>query len=73
MQMKKFVLAASVLTLLASIVVAFLGLDDGHTFPWGTHLVTVSAVLLLGVVAGWWLRDRQLAEDQAREEANRPD
>jgi hypothetical protein len=30
----------------------------------------MAASLLLGVIAGWWLRERQVAEDRAREEIN---
>lgn len=66
--MGKALLGLSAVTLIASIVVVAIGIDQGRAFPWGTHMVTVTAVLLLGVIAGWWLRERQAAEDRAREE-----
>lgn len=69
--MGRFVLALACILLAAAILVAWFGLDDGRGFPWGTHLVTVPAVLLLGVVIGWWMRERQAAEDRAREEIDR--
>lgn len=69
--MKLVLVILSVILLAASVVIAWIGLDDGRGFPWGTHLVTVSAVLLFGVVIGWWLRERQLAEERARDEAGR--
>lgn len=37
-------------------------------FNWGIHSVTIPAVFLLGLIAGWWLRERKAAEDRAREE-----
>ncbi len=71
----KVLMGLSAATLVASIVVVAVGIDQHRSFPWGTHMVTVTAVLLLGVIAGWWLRERQAAEDRAREEidANRKD
>jgi fluoride ion exporter CrcB/FEX len=66
----KVLLGVCAATLIASIVVVAVGIDQGRSFPWGTHMVTVTAVLLLGVIAGWWLRERQVAEDRAREEIN---
>jgi fluoride ion exporter CrcB/FEX len=66
----KVLLGVCAATLIASIVVVAVGIDQGRSFPWGTHMVTVTAVLLLGVIAGWWMRERQVAEDRAREEIN---
>jgi fluoride ion exporter CrcB/FEX len=66
----KVLLGVCAASLIASIVVVAVGFDQGRSFPWGTHMVTVTAVLLLGVIAGWWLRERQVAEDRAREEIN---
>ena len=40
-------------------------------FNWGIHSVTIPAVFLLGVIAGWWLRERKSAEERAREEISR--
>ncbi|MBX3460391.1 MAG: hypothetical protein KF696_10590 [Planctomycetes bacterium] len=66
--MTRILLLLSVVILVAAIIFAAIALDDGRGFPWGTHLVTVPAVALLGVVVGWWLRDRQAAEEEARRE-----
>lgn len=66
--MQRVLMILSVMILIGAIIFAAVGLDDGRGFPWGTHMVTVSAVLLLGVVIGWWLRERQLAEENARRE-----
>ncbi len=66
--MARVLVLFSVAVLVAAIVVAWVGLDDGRGFPWGTHLVTVPAVMLLGVIVGWWMRERQLAEERARDE-----
>lgn len=38
--------------------------DDG--FPIGIHLITIPVVLLFGVFLGWTLRERKLAQDEAR-------
>jgi hypothetical protein len=54
--------------LLGSIGLAVTDLRSEDDFPWGIHLVTVPAVLLLGIIVGWGLRDRQLAEESARRE-----
>jgi hypothetical protein len=56
----------SCVLLLGSIGLAVADLRAEDAFPWGIHLVTVPAVLLLGVIMGWGLRDRQLAEEAAR-------
>lgn len=69
--MARVMLALAVATLIAAVVVAYFGLDDGRGFPWGTHLVTVPAVMLLGVIVGWWMRERQAAEERAREEIDK--
>lgn len=55
------------LLLAGSIVVVVLGSPAGE-FPWGIHLVTIPGVLLVGVVVGWTMRDRQAAEERARAE-----
>ena len=39
-----------------------------ESFNWGIHSITIPAVFLLGLVAGWWLREKKLAEERAREE-----
>lgn len=40
-------------------------------FNWGIHSVTIPAVFLVGLIAGWWLRERKAAEERAREEIAR--
>lgn len=40
-------------------------------FNWGIHSVTIPAVFLLGLIAGWWLRERKVSEERAREEIAR--
>lgn len=42
-----------------------------ESFNWGIHSITIPAVFLLGLVAGWWLREKKLAEERAREEVAR--
>lgn len=37
-------------------------------FNWGIHSITIPAVFLLGLIAGWLLRERKAAEERAREE-----
>jgi len=40
-------------------------------FNWGIHSITIPAVFLLGLIAGWLLRERKAAEERAREEIAR--
>ncbi|MCC6573276.1 MAG: hypothetical protein IT462_05735 [Planctomycetes bacterium] len=40
-------------------------------FPWTIHAITIPATLLVGVVIGWFLRERKAAEDKAREEISK--
>ena len=37
-------------------------------FNWGIHSITIPAVFLVGLIAGWLLRERKAAEERAREE-----
>lgn len=37
-------------------------------FPWTIHAITIPATLLVGLVIGWALHARKVAEDKAREE-----
>lgn len=55
------------LLLVAAVVVVAVVKVPERGFPWGIHLVTVPAVLLLGVIIGWFMRDRQFAEEQAQQ------
>lgn len=59
---------ASLVILGAAIAVVVLEMRDGEQFPWGTHIVTIPAVFLFGLVAGWVMRERQAAEEKARAE-----
>lgn len=59
---------ASLVILGAAIAVVVLEMRDGEQFPWGTHIVTIPAVFLFGLVAGWVMRERQAAEERARAE-----
>jgi len=59
----------SVVLLVASVVVAFVaGRPSTGAFPWGVHIVAVPGVLLLGLIVGWVMRDRQAAEERSRQE-----
>lgn len=60
--------AAGVVLLSASIAVAALAPAAAGAFPWGIHMVTIPGVALLGLVAGWFMRDKQAAEERARAE-----
>ena len=66
----KVLLIASVMTLAAAIAIVVTEMRGGDEFPWGIHLVTIPAVFLLGLIAGWVMRERQVAEDKARDEIN---
>jgi fluoride ion exporter CrcB/FEX len=59
---------ASLAILGVAIAVVVLEMREGEQFPWGTHLVTIPAVFLFGLVAGWALSQRQAAEEKARQE-----
>lgn len=61
-----FVASLAILGVATAVVV--LEMRDGEEFPWGTHLVTIPAVFLFGLVAGWVMRERQAAEEKARAE-----
>ncbi|MCA8937269.1 MAG: hypothetical protein KDB68_13805 [Planctomycetes bacterium] len=59
---------SSVVLLAASIAVVVLEMRGAEEFPWGIHLVTIPAVFLVGLIAGWVMRERQAAEEKARAE-----
>jgi len=40
-------------------------------FNWGIHSITIPGVFLLGLIAGWLLRERKAAEERAREEISK--
>ena len=61
------VVIAMALLLVAIGVSVFVRPQPGE-FPWGIHIVTIPGVCLAGVVIGWLMRDRQAAEDQARDQ-----
>ncbi|MEZ5992130.1 MAG: hypothetical protein R3E76_07235 [Planctomycetota bacterium] len=61
-------IVSSVVLLAASIAVVVLEMRGAEEFPWGIHLVTIPAVFLVGLIAGWVMRERQAAEEKARAE-----
>jgi len=61
-------LVAGLVLLAAAIAVVVLGYGGSGDFPFGIHIITIPAVALLGLVAGWVMRDRQAAEERARAE-----
>lgn len=58
----------SVVLLAAAIAVVVMEMRGAEEFPWGIHLVTIPAVFLVGLIAGWVMRERQAAEEKARAE-----
>ena len=62
---------SSVVLLAASIAVVVLEMRGAEEFPWGIHLVTIPAVFLVGLIAGWVMRERQAAEEKARAELDK--
>jgi hypothetical protein len=40
-------------------------------FNWGIHSITIPGVFLLGLIAGWLLRERKAAEERARDEISK--
>ncbi|MHC4841112.1 MAG: hypothetical protein ACYTDT_09185 [Planctomycetota bacterium] len=64
---KPIVLVVLSLMIMAVALVAVLtNLGENDPFPWGTHIVTIPIVLLVGVVIGWTMRDKQAAEERAK-------
>ncbi|MCF6228843.1 MAG: hypothetical protein L3J82_09335 [Planctomycetes bacterium] len=63
----------SLLLLVVSIVVAVISSGVKDAFDWGTHIVTIPCVLLLGVVVGWMMRDKQAAEERAKTSVDEDD
>jgi fluoride ion exporter CrcB/FEX len=53
---------------IAVVVTEMRGDDD---FPWGIHLITIPAVFIVGLIAGWVMRERQLADERARAEIDK--
>ncbi|MDC1141928.1 hypothetical protein OAU50_02450 [Planctomycetota bacterium] len=63
---KPIVLVVLSMVMLGVALVAVLtDLGENDPFPWGTHIVTIPVVLLVGVVIGWMMRDKQAAEERA--------
>jgi fluoride ion exporter CrcB/FEX len=58
----------SVALLGAAVAVVVTEMRGADEFPWGIHMITIPAVFLLGLVVGWVMRERQAAEEKAREE-----
>lgn len=51
-----------------SIAVVVTEMRGDDSFPWGIHLITIPAVFIVGLIAGWVMRERQLADERARAE-----
>jgi F0F1-type ATP synthase assembly protein I len=68
--MAKKLVIASVLILVAAVAVVVTEMRGSDEFPWGIHVITVPAVFLVGLIVGWVMRERQAAEERAREEVN---
>jgi type III secretory pathway component EscS len=62
------VLAAGVVLMAGAVSLAVTQMREDDVFPWGIHLITIPAVFLLGLVAGWVMRERQAADERARAE-----
>lgn len=41
--------------------------DQSEGWPWEVHLLTIPLVFFFGLAVGWILRERKLANDEARE------
>ncbi|MCB9935221.1 MAG: hypothetical protein H6840_05975 [Planctomycetes bacterium] len=63
----------SVVLLVAATAVVVTEMRGADEFPWGIHLITIPAVFLLGLIAGWVMRERQAAEERARAEIEKGD
>lgn len=63
----------SVVLLAAATAVVATEMRGSDQFPWGIHLITIPAVFLLGLIAGWVMRERQAAEERARAEIEKGD
>lgn len=59
---------AGLVLLAAAIAISVFITPVGDDFPWGIHIVTIPATALVGVVIGWFMRDKQAAEERARAE-----
>lgn len=66
-------LVISIVLLAAATAVVVTEMRGADEFPWGIHLVTIPAVFLLGLIAGWVMRERQAAEERARAEIEKGD
>lgn len=63
----------SVVLLVAATAVVVTEMRGADQFPWGIHLITIPAVFLLGLIAGWVMRERQAADERARAEIEKGD
>jgi fluoride ion exporter CrcB/FEX len=66
-------LVISIVLLAAATAVVVTEMRGADEFPWGIHLVTIPAVFLLGLIAGWVMRERQAADERARAEIEKGD
>lgn len=66
-------LVISIALLAAATAVVVTEMRGSDQFPWGIHLITIPAVFLLGLIAGWVMRERQAAEEKARAEIEKGD
>ncbi len=66
-------LVISIVLLAAATAVVVTEMRGSDQFPWGIHLITIPAVFLLGLIAGWVMRERQAAEEKARAEIEKGD
>lgn len=66
--MAKKLVIASVVLLVAAVAVVVTEMRGSDEFPWGIHLITIPAVFLVGIIFGWVMRERQAAEERAKQE-----
>ncbi|MCB9895803.1 MAG: hypothetical protein H6839_15255 [Planctomycetes bacterium] len=63
--------ALSIALLAGAIAVVVTEMRGADEFPWGIHIITIPAVFIVGLIVGWVLRERQLAEEKARAEIDK--
>ncbi|MCA8915672.1 MAG: hypothetical protein KDB90_09695 [Planctomycetes bacterium] len=65
--------AVSIALLAGAIAVVVTEMRGADEFPWGIHMITIPAVFIVGLIVGWVMRERQLAEERARAEIEKSD